>query len=496
MPDTGTSAPQHFDMIIVGAGLSGIGAAWQFQKKCPGKTYAILEQRDAIGGTWDLFRYPGIRSDSDMHTLGYGFRPWTEAKAIADGPSIRKYVRDTAREGDIERHIRFGHKVAACDWDSSSATWTVTAEKDGLPVRLTCSFLMMCTGYYRYDRGHRPSFPGEEQFGGTFVHPQHWPDDLDWAGKRVVVIGSGATAVTIVPEMAKTADKVTMLQRSPTYVVARPGKDAFANGLRKVLPDKLAYGIVRWRNVLLQKFFYHQAQAKPEQARRRLTTLAAKALGPDYPVDPHFTPKYAPWDQRLCLIPDGDLFEAIKSGRADVETDQIDTITENGIQLKSGRQLHADIIVTATGLDLLFLGGAQMTVDGADYDVSRQMIYRGAMLSGAPNLFFIFGYVNASWTLRADLISDYACRLISYMGDEGHDVALPVFHGDADAGRPWLEFSSGYVQRAVDRFPKQGSEGPWQYHQNYTRDLRDMKLGRLSDGVLQFSSVEEPVEPR
>lgn len=495
MPDTGTSTPPHFDMIIVGAGLSGIGAAWQMQKRCPEKTYAILEQRDAIGGTWDLFRYPGIRSDSDMHTLGYGFRPWTEAKAIADGPSIRKYVRDTAREGGIERNIRYGHKVAGCDWDSETATWTVTAEKDGLPVRMTCSFLMMCTGYYRYDQGYRPRFPGEDDFAGTFVHPQHWPDDLDWTDKRVVVIGSGATAVTIVPEMAKTAAKVTMLQRSPTYVVSRPGKDKIANGLRKLLPDKLAYGIIRWRNVLMQKYFYHQAQAKPDRARKHLTDLAAKALGPDYPVNPHFTPSYAPWDQRLCLIPDGDLFEAIKGGRADVVTDQIVTITPDGIRLQSGNDLPADIIVTATGLDLLFLGGAEMSVDGEPYDVSRQMIYRGSMLSGAPNLFFIFGYVNASWTLRADLISDYACRLVSYMSDEGHDVAVPVYEGDVDAGRPWLDFSSGYVQRAVDRFPKQGEDGPWQYHQNYTRDLRDMKLGRLNDGVLQFSRVVATVEP-
>lgn len=497
MPDSsshGEAPLPHVDVIIVGAGLSGIGAAWRLQDMCPDKTYAILEQRDGIGGTWDLFRYPGIRSDSDMHTLGYNFRPWTEAKAIADGPSIRKYVRDTAREAHIEEHIRFRHEVQRAEWSSETATWTVTATNDGAPVRMTCSFLMMCAGYYRYDKGYRPSFPGEEAYTGTFIHPQHWPEDLDYTGKRVLVIGSGATAVTIVPEMAKTAAHVTMLQRSPTYVVSRPGEDAFANWLRKMLPAKWAYGVTRWRNVLMQKYFFHQAQTKPERTRRYLTRRAEKALGPDYPVDPHFTPTYDPWDQRLCLIPDGDLFEALKGGKAEVVTDQIETFTETGVKLKSGETIDADIVVTATGLDLQFLGGADIVVDGEALKPSDELIYRGAMLSGAPNLFFVFGYVNASWTLRADLVSDYACRLINYMGDEGYDMATPEPREDPGPTAPWLDFSSGYVQRAVDRFPKQATRGPWRYNQNYTRDLREMKLGKLDDGELRFSRVTANVE--
>lgn len=488
MPDSGSHQPEHVDVIIVGAGLSGIGAAWRLKDQCPGRSFAILEQRDAIGGTWDLFRYPGIRSDSDMHTLGYGFRPWTEAKAIADGPSIRRYVQDTAREAGIEQHIRFKHTVTRADWDSASATWTVTAMRDGAPVRLTSSFLMMCSGYYRYDRGYRPDFPGEERFKGVLVHPQHWPEDLDWSGKRVVVIGSGATAVTIVPEMAKTAAKVTMLQRSPTYVVSRPAEDAMANGLRKWLPGKWAYGLIRWRNILMQKYFYGQARKRPKRVRRYLTRRAQKALGPCFPVDPHFTPNYDPWDQRLCLVPDGDLFKAIRAKKADVVTDHIATMTETGIELTSGKALDADIIVTATGLDLQFLGGADVFVDGRRVEPSDELIYRGAMLSNVPNLFFVFGYVNASWTLRADLISDFACRLINYMRDEGHDIALPA-HDDPKEGRPWLDFTSGYVQRAVDRFPRQGAEGPWLYHQDYMRDMREMRIGALDDGVLRFSQA-------
>ncbi len=497
MPDTTSSAGSplpHFDMIIVGAGLSGIGTAWRLQKQCPGKTYTILEQRDGIGGTWDLFRYPGIRSDSDMHTLGYDFRPWTEAKAIADGPSIRKYVNDTAREAGIDKHIRFGHSVEKAEWSSETATWTVTATHDGVAKRMTCSFLMMCAGYYRYDQGYRPEFPGEAAFKGTFVHPQHWPEDLDYAGKRVVIIGSGATAVTLVPEMAKTAGKVTMLQRSPTYVVSRPAEDWVANALRKVLPDKWAYSIVRWRNVLMQKYFFHQAQTKPEKTRAYLTKRAEKALGPDYPVDPHFTPKYDPWDQRLCLIPDSDLFEALKGGKAEVVTDQIETFTETGIKLKSGAELEADIVVTATGLDLQFMGGADLVVDGETVNLPEHMTYRGAMLSDAPNIFFVFGYLNASWTLRADLISDYACRMINYMDEKGYDIAVASPDGTEGEHRPWLEFSSGYIQRANERLPKQGSTGPWVFSQNYTLDRRDMKQGPIDDGVIRFSKVEAKAE--
>ncbi len=400
---------EHFDVLIIGAGLSGVGAAVHLLKDCPGKTYAILEGREAIGGTWDLFRYPGIRSDSDMHTLGYDFKPWTEAKAIADGPSIRNYVRETADEHGVAGHIRFGHKVTSAAWDSETALWTVEAvhAATGKTKTFTTNFYFACSGYYSYAEGHRPDFENEAAFQGDIVHPQFWPEDLDYSGKKVVIIGSGATAVTLVPEMAKTAAHVTMLQRSPTYVVSRPAKDKVANALRAVLPDMWAYNLTRARNILFQRYFYHLTRTKPEKTKERILNMVREELGPDFDVETHFTPAYNPWDQRLCLVPDSDLFHALRDGSASVATDHIDRFTETGIALKSGATLDADIIVVATGLKLEMLGGVKLTVDGATVDIGVTVTYRGAMFSGVPNLASVFGYINASWTLKADLISGY-----------------------------------------------------------------------------------------
>ncbi|WP_084398919.1 flavin-containing monooxygenase [Henriciella aquimarina] len=482
----------HVDVLIVGAGLSGIGAAWHLQKKCPGKSYAILEGREAIGGTWDLFRYPGIRSDSDMHTLGYIFKPWKDRKAIADGPAILKYVRETAEENGIDRHIRFNHLVRRAAWDSQTATWSVEAEdsKTGETHRLSCNFLYMCSGYYSYEGGHRPDFPGEAAFEGKIVHPQQWPDNLDYAGKKVVVIGSGATAVTLVPEMAKTAAHVTMLQRSPTYVVSRPAEDALANRLRKWLPESWAYGLTRWRNILFQMFFFNLARKRPKKVKQRLLDMAKEELGPDVDVETHFNPSYNPWDQRLCLIPDSDLFKALKDGSASVVTDHIESFTSEGIRLVSGETLEADIIVTATGLKLVFLGGMDISVDGQPVVPSQIHGYRGVMFEGIPNLASTFGYTNASWTLKADLTGDFVTRLLNRMERDGYDMVRPVADGDL-GDEPWLDFSSGYVQRAIDHLPKQGSETPWRLHQNYLKDIFLLRHANLDDGVLRFGRAGE-----
>ena len=492
MPDTMThptrpAAPAHVDVLIVGAGLSGIGAAWWLKEKCPARTFALLEQRETICGTWDLFRYPGIRSDSDMYTLGYAFRPWTEAKAIADGPSILKYVRDTAREAGIEKHIRFKHKVISANWDSSTARWTVTAETEGRRVIVTAGFLMMCSGYYRYEAGYAPTFPGQDDFKGRIVHPQKWTADIDHSGKNVVVIGSGATAVTLVPEMAKTAKHVTMLQRSPTYIVSRPAEDKFANWLRKWMPSKMAYGLIRWRNVLMTMYIYQQSRKSPQKVADFITTQAQKALGPDYDVKTHLTPRYNPWDQRMCLIPDGDMFASLKAGTSSIATDEIDHFTATGLKLKSGKEIPADLVVTATGLDLLFLGGMKVNVDGREIDMPKQLTYKGMMYSGVPNLISVFGYTNASWTLKCDLTCEYTCNLLNWMGDNGYDAATPVNTDPTVTETPWLDFSSGYVQRTIDRFPKQGSKAPWKLHQNYAKDMLAMRFAKLDDDALQFS---------
>jgi len=478
---------EHFDVVVVGAGISGIGAGCHLQAKCPDRSFVILEGRANIGGTWDLFRYPGIRSDSDMYTLGFSFKPWTEAKAIADGSSILNYLHETATEHDIYPHIRFGHHVDRAAWDSSTARWTVEATHGADTVRITCNFLFMCSGYYDYAAGYTPEFKGSERFGGAIVHPQHWPQDLDYAGKRVVVIGSGATAVTLVPELAKTASHVVMLQRSPTYVVSRPAEDRFANWLRTWLPPMLAYGIVRWRNVLLQLWFFNFARSRPRLVKKKLLEQVREQLGPDYDIKTHFTPRYNPWDQRLCLVPDADLFDAIKSGRASVVTDQIDTFTERGIALQSGATIEADIIVTATGLNLQFLSDLETTVDGRAIQFPQTFGYKGMMYSGVPNLASSFGYTNASWTLKADLTCEYVCRLLNHMRATGCEIATPTIDDSQVTPEQWIDFSSGYFQRSLHKFPKQGSKLPWKLYQNYAKDLWLFRYGSVDDGTMIFS---------
>ncbi|MCR5875470.1 NAD(P)/FAD-dependent oxidoreductase [Phenylobacterium sp. J426] len=481
-------AVEHFDVVIVGAGLSGIGAGYHLKTEAPDRSYVILEGRDAIGGTWDLFRYPGIRSDSDMYTLGYAFKPWTEAKAIADGPSILKYVRETAAEHGIDRHIRFGHQVKAASWSSEAALWTVEALSGGKTVRFTCNFLFLCGGYYSYEGGYTPEYPGREQFKGAFVHPQQWPAGLDYKGKQVVVIGSGATAVTLVPEMAKQAAHVTMLQRSPTYVVSRPAEDKMANALRKWLPGKLAYDIIRWRNVLFGMYFFKMAREKPAAVKARILKMVREELGPDYDVETHFTPTYNPWDQRLCLVPDSDMFKMIKSGAASVVTDHIETFTEDGIRLASGQELKADVVVSATGLVLEVWNGVELTVDGRRVDASQTLSYKGMMYEGVPNMASAFGYTNASWTLKCDLTCEYVSRVLNHMTRTGLRQATPVNDDPTVRQEPWLDFSSGYVQRAMAKFPKQGNKPPWKLYQNYAMDLMALRYGKLDDGVLRFSN--------
>jgi cation diffusion facilitator CzcD-associated flavoprotein CzcO len=478
---------QHVDVIIVGAGLSGIGAAHHLQERCPDRSYLILEARQAMGGTWDLFRYPGIRSDSDMHTLGYNFRPWTKAKSIADGPSIREYIEDTAREGGIDEHIRFGHRVTAAEWSTPDACWTITTDGPDGAVQFTCNFLHMCSGYYDYDRGYTPHFVGQEEFAGRIVHPQFWPEDLDYSGKRVVVIGSGATAVTLVPEMAKKAASVTMLQRSPTYVVSRPGHDALANWLRTKLPSKTAYGMTRWKNVLMGMVFYRMTRRSPEKVKQKLLDGVRAHLGPDYDVATHFTPRYNPWDQRLCLVPDADLFDTIKAGRADVVTDTIERFTPAGILLSSGRELPADVIVTATGLEVKLLSGISPVVDGVPVHMGSALQYKGMMFSDVPNLAFTFGYTNASWTLKADLVAMYMCRVLNTMKKRGLRQATPRVGDQAVSPEPFVDFSSGYIQRVADQLPKQGNRKPWKLNQNYALDVMALRFGSVDDSM-EFSN--------
>ncbi|RZU53282.1 cation diffusion facilitator CzcD-associated flavoprotein CzcO [Krasilnikovia cinnamomea] len=482
-----TTTTEHLDVLIIGAGLSGIGAAHHLQSAFPSRNYAILEARDAIGGTWDLFRYPGVRSDSDMHTLGYRFRPWTQAKAIADGPAILRYIRDTAAEAGLDRRVRFGHRVMRAEWSTPDARWTVEAVHDGKTVRLTTNFLYVCSGYYRYDAGYTPDLPGIERFGGTVVHPQRWPENLDYTDKKAVVIGSGATAVTLVPAMADRAEHVTMLQRSPTYILSLPAEDPIANRLRRVLGARRAYPIVRWKNIAMGTLIYQVSRRRPHLMRSLLRKAAIRQLPPGYHVDTHFNPSYQPWDQRLCFAPDGDLFAAISQGRASVVTDRIAEFTEAGLRLESGAELDADVVVTATGLELLALGGLRLAVDGHAVELPETMAYRGMMLSGVPNFAFTVGYTNASWTLKADLVSEYVIRLLRYLDAHGYDQCVPANDDPTVTQRPLLDFQAGYVLRSIDEFPKAGSRAPWHLGMSYAHDLLRLRHGRIEDGAMRFS---------
>ena len=484
-------AVEHFDVLIIGAGLSGIAAAHYLQSRCPERTFAILEARDAIGGTWDLFRYPGIRSNSDLYTFGFSFAPWRDEKAIADGPLILGYVRETAGKFGIDKRIRFNQKVTGATWDTSRGQWTVDvkAGTEEAPVRYTCCFLYLCTGYYDFDEGYTPQWPDMQKFGGTIVHPQHWPENLDYVGRNIVVIGSGATAVTLVPAMAPRAAHVTMLQRSPTYIVALPAKDRIANWLRGSLPERLAHGLARWKNILLTMFFYNMARLRPKATKQQILRLAKSQLTPEFDAERHLSPRYKPWDQRLCLVPDGDLFKAIRSGRVSIVTDEIAAFTEKGIRTRSGQHVEADIIVTATGLKLKLLGGVRLASDGKPVDLSKSFIYKGMMFSNVPNLAYSIGYTNASWTLKCELIARYVCRILKHMKEHGYSTATPRVHGNPGE-EPAIGLTSGYVQRALPNLPKQGSKTPWKLYQNYALDLVTLRFGPVEDGTMEFTSLK------
>jgi len=481
-------SPEHVDVLVIGAGISGIGAAYRLQTMCPDRSFAILEGRDQLGGTWDLFRYPGVRSDSDMHTLGFEFMPWTDAKSIADGPAILAYLNETVDEFAIRRHIRFGHQVSAAAWSSDEQRWTLTVTAGGDTFTMTTGFLFMCTGYYSYRGGYLPEFPGRDRFAGTVIHPQEWPEDLDYDNQRVVVIGSGATAVTLVPAMAERAAHVTMLQRTPTWMVARPDQDRVANALRRVLPDRVAYRLVRAKNAWFSEAVYKRTRTDPAKVREKLLSGLAKHL-PEETIEDHFTPDYNPWDQRLCLVPNGDLFTAITEGRAEVVTDQIVTFTESGVQLASGRHLDADLIVTATGLQLVTIGEMEFLVDGRPIDFSETWTYKGLAYSDLPNLVSAFGYINASWTLRADLVTEYGCRLLNHMAEVGATSCTPMLRPEDQnmPPRPWIEdFTSGYMERMMPMLPKQGDREPWLNTQRYSKDKVLLREAPVDDGVMQF----------
>lgn len=481
---------QHFDVIIVGAGISGITAAYHLQTLCPGKSYAILEGRADLGGTWDLFRYPGIRSDSEMFTLGYRWKPWLKPKGITDGQSIQDYVREAASEQGIDKNIRFQQRVTKAAWSSDRARWTLDVQggAHAESLRYTCNFLYMCSGYYDYERGFAPEFPGQQEFAGRIVHPQHWTPDIDYEGKRVVVIGSGATAVTLVPALAPKAQSVVMLQRSPTYVVSVPGRDAIADLLRSKLSPLSAYRLTRWKNIALGAFFFQLARRAPDVARRRILGGVREALGPDYDVDTHFSPRYGVWDQRVCIVPDGDLFEAVRSGKAEVVTDQIERFTKDGIRLRSGKELQADLIVTATGLDMKLMGGVALEVDGRRVELSQSMAYKGCLFTDVPNLAYSFGYFNASWTLKADLIAEFVCRVLRTIDDKGMAYCVPRRSGADVEEQPFVaDFTSGYVRRALGHMPKQGSKQPFKIYQNYLLDILLIRFGRVADEYLQFA---------
>jgi cation diffusion facilitator CzcD-associated flavoprotein CzcO len=479
---------EHLDVLVIGAGISGIGAGHHLQKRCPQKRYAILEGRADLGGTWDLFRYPGIRSDSDMYTLGYAFKPWTEPKDIADAANIMAYLRETAAEFDIDKHIRYQHQVTKAEWDSQAQHWTLTIDRglEGDTITMSCNFLFFCSGYYNYKKGYTPEFADSEKFSGELVHPQFWPEDLNYQDKKVIVIGSGATAITLVPAMTDKADHVTLLQRSPTYIASRPGKDPIAEKLRKVLPKSWVYPIVRWKNILSGMFLFWYIKKRPEKISNFFINEVKSELGPDFDVDKHFTPSYKPWDQRLCLVPDGDLFAAIRSGKAGIETDHIDRFTESGILLKSGKTMDADIIVSATGLDMDTTAGLEMFVDGKKINQHEHFVYKGMMFSDIPNAIYANGYTNASWTLKVDLTCRYVCRLINYMDRRGYKECVARNKDPELSGEPLMDFSSGYIQRALEKLPQQGSKSPWKLYQNYLFDFFTLGFSRLKDKAMEF----------
>ncbi|MEZ0339467.1 flavin-containing monooxygenase [Mycobacterium sp. pV006] len=485
---------EFVDVLIVGAGISGISAAWHLQKACPNKSYAILERRDTLGGTWDLFKYPGIRSDSDMYTLGFHFKPWATDQSIADGPSIWNYLNEAAVENGIDKHIRYGHRVLSANWSDEDQRWELVVERDGAQVEIHAAFLWACSGYYNYDEGYSPEFAGVEDFAGTVIHPQHWPEDLDYQGKKIVVIGSGATAITLIPALADTgAGHVTMLQRTPTYVGSLPDKDPFAARAYKLLPEKLGYAAARWKAILQATAQYQTARMFPDVFRKALRTMAERRLPEGFDYDRHFAPDYKPWDQRVCLAPNGDLFKTIRKGKASVVTDRIERFTEKGILLASGEVLEADIIITATGLNVQFFGGAQVLRNGAPVDLSQSVAYKGMMLSGIPNMAFTFGYTNASWTLKADLTSEYVSRLLSYMDEHGYTTVTPREPGPDVERLPFVDLTSGYIQRALDRLPKSGSKAPWRLKQNYLVDLQVIRRGKVDDKALEFSRARAPM---
>lgn len=481
------ASTHHVDVLIVGGGLSGIGAAAHLVRECPEKTFTVLESREALGGTWDLFRYPGIRSDSDMYTFGYSFKPWTEPKSISDGASIKRYIEETADEYGITEHIRFGHRVISADWSTETNRWTVNAENShsGTTMTLTASWVIGATGYYRYDEGYRPDFAGEDRFGGAIVHPQHWPEDLNVDGKRVVVIGSGATAVTLVPNLADLGAQVTMLQRTPTYIASVPAVDPLADTLRKVLPAKAAYPMLRWKNMLDRQLKYSMSRRNPDMVRAKIRNEAVKLLPSGYDVDTHFNPPYNPWDQRLCAVPDGDLFAALRERSAAIVTGRIRSFTEEGLELESGESVPADIIVTATGLNIQWLGGMTLTLDGTPVNIGQQYAYKGMMIARVPNLSMVTGYTNNSWTLKADLVSRYVCRMLRYMDDNGYASVAPIAPS-GETPEPFLDLDSGYIRRAVDQMPKQGKQLPWRLHQNYVKDIRVLSSRQIDDGHLKF----------
>ncbi|HLI45028.1 MAG TPA: NAD(P)/FAD-dependent oxidoreductase [Acidimicrobiales bacterium] len=492
-----SAEPEHFDVVVVGAGLSGIGAACHLSNACPGKSFVILEARASMGGTWDLFRYPGIRSDSDMFTLGYSFNPWTELKTLADGPSILGYIRETAAAYGLDRHIRYRQRVVKASWSTPRARWhlEVADETTGRSSELTCSFLYLNCGYYRYDAGYVPELPEADRFEGTIVHPQHWPEDLDYENKRVVVIGSGATAVTLVPAMAEKAAHVTMLQRSPSYVASVPTLDPFAALLRRHLPARAVYPLVRWKNILAAIVLYQICQRAPRFMRRVLRKGVAKSLPSSYDVDTHFNPRYDPWDQRMCFVPDSDLFEAIRAEAVSVVTDEIEAFTEHGLRLASGGELEAEVVVTATGLNFQLLGGIELDVDGHAVDLSATFSYKGIMFTGLPNLASTFGYTNASWTLKADLGARYVCRLLKFMEEQGYDLAIPRAPDPGMGTEPFIGLTSGYVRRSLDRLPKQATRTPWRLHQNYLLDLRLLRGRQVDDGTIELSrAVAAPAD--